>query len=238
MRFYDLEVHSKFSDGENSIAEIAKFAEHLGYSGIAICDRFESLEKLRHLKEQISKIVSTIEIYLGVKIYAETPEEMRKIVDKIREEVEVIIVAGGKYAINRAACENPKVDILAHPELDRYDNGLDEVCLHEAARNNVAIQVNFSEVLYRYRRLRSGTLESMMKNVMLCKELKVPLIVCSGARTIWDMRDPRMLVSISNVLGLELENSFSCVSSVPQQIIENNKKKLEGKIVTKGVEIG
>ena len=71
----------------------------------------------------------------------------------------------------------------------------------------------------------------------LCRELKAPLIVCSGAQNIWDMRDPRKLVSITNIFGLELEKAFSCVSSIPQQIVENNKKKLEGKIVTEGVEI-
>ncbi|MBU3897211.1 MAG: hypothetical protein KJ697_04790 [Nanoarchaeota archaeon] len=238
MRFYDLEIHSNLSDGENTIAEIAKFAEHLGYSGIAICDKFESLEKLRHLKEQISKIETAVEIYTGVKIYVEDPAELRKIIDKIREEVEIIIVAGGKYAINRAACENPKVDILAHPEADRFDNGLDEVCLNEARKNNVAIQINFSEILYKYRRSRSVTIGNMIKNARICKELKVPIIVCSGARSIWDMRDPRKLVATANVIGLELENSFTCVSLVPQQLIENNKKKLTGTKITEGVEIG
>ncbi|MDD5417194.1 MAG: RNase P subunit p30 family protein [Candidatus Aenigmarchaeota archaeon] len=238
MRFYDLEIHSNLAGGENTVAEIAKFAEHLGYAGIAICDNYESLEKIRHLKEQITKIESTVEIYLGVKIYAETPEELKKIIDKIREEVEIIVVAGGKYDINRAACENPKVDILAHPELDRYDNGLDEICLNEAKRNNVAIQLNLSELLYKYRRQRATAMGNMMKNVRLCRDLKVPVIACSGANGIWDMRDPRKLVAMANVLGTELESAFSCASSIPQSIVENNKKKLKGEKVTEGVEIG
>jgi len=136
MRFYDLEIHSNLGEGENSIAEIARFAEHLGYSGICVCDKYESLDKLRQLKEEISKLETTVDIYLGVKIEPETPEEMKKIIEKVREEVVIIIVSGGKYSVNRAACENSKVDILMHPELGRVDNGLDEVCLKEATKNN------------------------------------------------------------------------------------------------------
>ncbi len=238
MRFYDLEVHSNLSEGENTIAEIAKFAGQLGYSGIAICDKYESVEKLKELKEQISKIETTVEIYAGVKIYAETAEELYKIIEKVREHVAIVIVAGGRYDINRAACESPKVDILAHPELGRIDSGLDEVCLHSAVKNNVAIQVNFKEVLDTYRRSRAFALDRIAKNIHLCNELNVPIIVSSGAYSIWDMRDPRKLVSIANILGLEFEKAFTCVSSIPQNIIENNKKKLSGTKITEGVEIG
>lgn len=238
MRFYDLEIHSNFDDGENSIAEIVRFAEHMGYSGIAICDKFESIEKLRKLKEEISKVESTIDIYLGTKIFVETPEEMRKAVERVREEAVIVIVAGGNYSINRAACENSKVDILMHPELGRIDNGLDEVCLKEAVKNNVAIGINFREILNRYRKQRSFLLDRMAQNIGLCKELSVPVVVCSGAKSIWDMRDPRKLVSITNIFGMELEKSFACVSSVPQNIVDNNIKKLRGEKITEGVELG
>jgi len=188
--------------------------------------------------EEISKIESAIEIYPGVKIYAETPEELRKIIERVREEVMIVMVAGGNYNVNRAACENPKVDILVHPELGRVDNGLDEVCLKEAAKNNVAIGVNFREILNRYRRPRSFLLDRISQNIRLSKELKVPVVICSGAKSIWDMRDPRKLVSIGNIFGLELERAFSCVSSIPQSIVENNQKRLKGEKITEGVELG
>jgi hypothetical protein len=43
-------------------------------------------------------------------------------------------------------------------------------------------------------------------------------------------------VSVANVLGLDLGKAFHGVTTVPQQIIENNKKKLEDKKVAEGVE--
>ncbi|MBU3904911.1 MAG: hypothetical protein KJ906_02040 [Nanoarchaeota archaeon] len=238
MRFYDLEIQSSLGEGANSVAEIARFAEHLGYSGIAICNKYESLEQIRKLKEEISKIETTVEIYVGVKIKTESVEELRKIIEQVREEVMVVVVAGGNYSINRAACENPKVDILAHPEFGRIDSGLDEVCLNLAKKNNVAIQINFTEIAEKYRRGRSSLLGRMDRNIRLTRELSVPTIVCSGAKSIWDMRDPREMISIVNIFGLEIEKSFSCLSMVPQNIIEDNKKRLSGEKITEGVELG
>lgn len=233
MKFYDL--HTETVD--NNINQMAEFAERLGYSGIAICNTFENMEKLRQVKEEISRVKSNVEIYLGAKIKAKDPQEMNELINKVRDHVLIVIVAGGDYSINRAACENSKVDILAHPELERYDNGLDEACLNSASANNVAVQINFREVLHTFRRLRSSILNRIATNIRLCNSLRVPIISCSGAQNIWEMRDPRELIAISNVLDLELGKAFATTTSIPQNIVENNKKVLEGKKPTEGVEL-
>jgi RNase P/RNase MRP subunit p30 len=51
------------------------------------------------------------------------------------------------------------------------------------------------------------------------------------------MRDPRELISIVNVLGMELGKSFQCLSDIPSAMIETNKKKLMGTTVTEGVDV-
>ncbi|MFQ6020956.1 MAG: ribonuclease P protein component 3 [Candidatus Aenigmatarchaeota archaeon] len=237
MKFFDLDIKSNLSVGESTIKNIAKFAQQLGYFGIAICDKYESMEKLEELKKAIKEVESDIEIYPGITIQAKDVDELRRIIDKVREKVMIVIVHGGDYLINRSACENPKVDILAHPELGRIDSGLDDICLKRAKENNVAIQVNFREILFSYRRPRSYILNHITRNIRLCNELGAPMIICSGAQNIWDMRDPRGLVAITNVLGAELGKAFAGVTSIPQQIVEENKKILSGKRITKGVEV-
>ena len=230
MKFYDL--HIELADSR--IHQIVEFAEKLGYSGIAICS---NQDKFRMLKEEISKVQSKVEIYAGVIIEARDASELNELVNKFRENATIVIVSGGDYNINRAACENSKVDILAHPEINRNDSGLDEVCLNAAAQNNVAIEVNFAEILHGFRGTRANILNKIATNIMLCDKLRVPLIVCSGAKSVWDMRDPRELVSILNALDLDLGKAFNAVTSLPMSIVETNKKKLEGKMPTEGVEV-
>jgi ribonuclease P/MRP protein subunit RPP1 len=237
MKFFDLHVKTKFSNGENSIEEMVRFAEDLGYHGLAICDNFESLEKLKQMKHEISKISSPIEVYPGVHLEAKDVNHLSQMIDKVRDEVLILIVHGGDYNINRATCDNPKVDILAHPELDRIDSGLDESCLNAARENNVAIEMNFNEILFSYRKPRAFVLNHIAKNIKLCDTYKVPIVLASGARSKWEMRDPRQIISVANVLGLDLGKSFLAMTSTPQEIVENNKKTLEGKSPTEGVEV-
>jgi len=236
MKFYDLHIQSNLSGGGNSIEQIVEFAEKLGYSGIAICDYYQGLEKLNELKKNISEIQTDLELYSGVNIQAKDINELKEIISKVREKVLIVIVSGGDYSINRAACEDPRVDILAHPEFGRPDSGLDEPCLESATQNNVAIQINLREILYSFRKPRSYIFNHISKNVRLCDHFRTPIVICSGAQSIWDMRSPREMVSIANVSGLDFGKAFAAVSSIPQQIVEENKKTVEGKKITEGVE--
>ena len=85
------------------------------------------------------KTKTTVEILQGVEIKAKNPDELRRMVDRFRDMADIIIVAGGELDINRAACENPKVDILSTPEKQRRDSGIDHVMAKLAAENKVAI---------------------------------------------------------------------------------------------------
>lgn len=229
-----MHVQSNLSGGENTVKQIIEFAQRLGYAGIAICD---SYEKLDELKSEIEKVKTDLEVYAGVKIQAKTVNELKEILNKVREKTLIVTVSGGDYMINRAACEDPRVDILLHPEFGRYDSGLDEPCLQSAAQNNVAIEVNFREIMNSFRRPRSYLLNHMTQNIKLCEHFKTPVIICSGSESVWDMRTPRDLISIANVLGMDIGKAFLSMSSVPLEMINENKKTLEGRRITEGVEV-
>ena len=236
MKFYDLFIQSNLSGGESSLEQIIDFAKKLGYAGIAICDNYQGLEKLDELKKRISEIQTDIEVYSGVNIIPKDVNEMKEIVSKVREKVHLVVVSGSDYSINRAACDDSRIDILMHPELGRPDSGLDEPSLEAATQNNVAIGISFREILYNFRKPRAYILNHIARNLMLCDHFRTPLVVCSCAQSVWGMRSPREFVSLVNVLGLDIGKAFASVTSIPQAIVEENKKTLEGKIITEGVE--
>lgn len=239
VKHYDLHVHSSQSSGENSIDEMAQAAERFGWDGMAVCDHFESMAKFKQQQSAIKNAQKSanIEIFSGTELQPKNQNELGKLVSKIREQVQILVVHGGDYNINRAACQNSKVDILAHPELERTDNGLDEFCLAQARENNVAIQINFREILAGYRKPRMFILSHIAENIRLAEEMKAPVITCSAAQSVWDVRDPRALASIANVLGMELGKAIDTVSAIPERIVEVNKDKLSEKTPVKGVEV-
>jgi len=235
LKFYDLFIQSNLSGGESTIEQIVEFAKKLGYAGIAICDNYQGPEKLNELKNKVSEF-KDIEVYAGVNIIAKDVNEMREVVNKVRERVDLVVVSGSDYSINRAACDDPRIDILMHPELGRPDSGLDEPCLEAATQNNIAIGISFREILYNFRKPRAYILNHIAKNLMLCNHFRTPVIICSCAQSVWGMRSPREFVSTLNILGFDIGKAFAPVTSIPQSIVEENKKTLEGKKITEGVE--
>src|SRR3989344_6525930 len=222
MNFYDLDVHTSLSIGENTLEERADMAKRLGLAGIGVVRYYAGGHAA--LPE-----IDGIDIVNCLMIKAARTDELNSFVDKARPRADVLLVHGGNYDVNRAACENSAVDVLCHAELGRKDSGLDHVCVRAAHDNNVAIEVNFREVLESYKRNRIYVLSSLKKNIELCKKYDVKIVTTSSAVTKWGMRSGRELASIAHLLGLDLGKAIETTTTIPEQIIRENREKLAGK---------
>ena len=219
--FYDMHLHTSSSIGENSVEEMAAMAKRLGLSGIAVVSYYPSFTQLPKIEG--------IDLVNAVMLKPSTPNELQKMISKSRSRTELILVHGGSYEVNRAACEASAVDILCHPEFGRKDSGLDHVAVKAAAENNVAIEINFREILESHARNRVNSLASMRTNVMLCSKYNAPTIATSGAVNKWGMRSGRELASVLNILGMDLGASIDALSEMSSKIIKENREKLAGK---------
>jgi ribonuclease P/MRP protein subunit RPP1 len=236
MNYYDLHIHSAFSEGESSIEQLAEMAKQLGYSGVCFAEYFGGSQQLNKLKNETAKIASKvgIEIFLGFE--ARTLSEL----DRLREwrrKFDVLLVRGGDLRLNRAACETKEVDILTHPSYGRYDCGLNQVLMKLAAKNNVAIELNFREILISTKKTRNIVLANMQELVKLAKKYKAPIILCSGSISHWTLRDPMCMQSMAMQLGLTLVEAKKAMTKVPEDITSSSKKKTRSNWVTDGVKI-
>lgn len=236
MGYFDLHLHSAFSGGESSIEQLATTAKELGYSGICFSEYFQSEQRLKDLKDEISKVSRKvgIEIYLGFE--ARNSKELHHLANRKRM-FDVLLVHGGDLEMNRLACETPEVDILTHPENRRNDSGLNHVLVKLAAENNVAIEINFREILLSTQRTRSMIMKFLSQNIILAKKFKAPIILCSGAISHWELKSPEIMISMANQLGLELKDSKECLSEIPGKIIKQGKERQSDKWVMPGVKI-
>ncbi len=221
MVYYDLHVHTSLSIGENTVEEMAEMAKRLSLSGIGIVRYYPNIGELPK--------IDGIDIISAIMIKAAKPEELNGVAEKVRNKAEILMVHGGDYDVNRAACENSMIDILCHPELGRKDSGLDHICARAAHDNNVAIEVNFREVLESYKRNRIYVLSAMKKNIELCKKYSVKIVTTSSAVTKWGMRSGRELAAITHLLGLDLGKSIETTSVIPEQMLRVNREKLAGR---------
>ncbi|MGC9048811.1 MAG: DNA polymerase/3'-5' exonuclease PolX [Patescibacteria group bacterium] len=162
----DLHSHSNWSDGAQSILEMAEAAKNLGYKYIAITDHTPTvgithgLTAERVLK-QIKEIQSLNKKLRGIRVLAGIEVDIRKdgsldLPDKILEKLD-IVVASVHTAFRQSreemtkriikAIRNPNVDIIGHPtgrlinEREPYELDL-EAIMTEAKRTGTILELN------------------------------------------------------------------------------------------------
>jgi ribonuclease P/MRP protein subunit RPP1 len=236
MNFYDLHITSEFSEGESSIEDIVRRAKLLGFKGICFAEHFKNLNRIKNLRKTVSEISEKFDLDIFIGFEAKGSEELKKLV-KIRKDYDILLVRGSDLYLNRKAVQTKEVDILTHPELKRKDSGFNHIMAKLAARNDVAIEINFREILQSSKGTRSHVIQNIAKNIKLCKKFKAPMIICSGAVSHWQLKDPKILMSMGFMLGLELNESKKALSEVPESIIRMIKERKSKEWVRPGVKI-
>jgi DNA polymerase (family 10) len=164
----DLHVHSKYSDGNNTIKEIAEAARKFGYQYICISDHSQTrkiaggvsesdfAKKLEEVKK-INRQVKGIKVLMGTEVdiladgSLDYPDELLRKTDIVTAAVH----SGFKFSKSRMtnrvlkALENKYVDVLAHPtgRIINYRPGY-EVDLRQlmkvCAEKKIAMEINAS----------------------------------------------------------------------------------------------
>ncbi len=236
MNFYDFHIHPKFSEGKCSVEEIARRAKLLGFKGICITNYFTDKSKIKTLKKEISEVSEKLEFKIFIGFSAKTVDQLKKLV-RMRKGYDVLLVKGSDLYLNRKAVETKEVDILTHPELNRRDSGLNHIMAKLATKNNVAIEINFREILQSSKNTRSAIIHNIAENVRLCKKYKTPIAICSGAASHWQLKDPKVLISMGCLLGLELNEAKKALSELPENIIKMIRERQNEKWVRPGVKV-
>ncbi len=236
MRYFDFHLHSAFSGGTSSLEQLSSTAKELGYTGICFTEYFQNENQLKKLKGDISKVSEKVGIEICLGFEARNPNELHKLVER-RKMFDILLVQGGDLRMNRLACETPEVDILTHPENNRNDSGLNHVLVKFAAENNVAIEVNFREILLASKRTRNIIMKNISQNVKLAKKFHAPIILCSGGISHFELRDPQVMISMASQLGLELNEAKDSILKIPENIIKQSKERNSEKWVMPGVKV-
>ncbi|MGC8993435.1 MAG: ribonuclease P protein component 3 [Candidatus Aenigmatarchaeota archaeon] len=234
--FFDLHVHSAFSSGESSLEDIVKTAKELGYKGIGFISYPLKKEEEEILRAEVNRISNeyNFEIYVGFE--ANNKLELKHLLNR-RRELDLILVRGGTNLMNRVAVENRGVDILTHPNHQRKDCGINHILARLAKENEVAIEINFREILNTEGLIRKNVLANHAEIIRLYKKFKFPLIVSSGALSHWQIKDPKVLISYLVTLGLEMSEAKKALKDYPKMILERSKERKSEKWVMPGVKL-
>lgn len=162
----ELHAHSEWSDGGNTIMEMAQAARRLGYSYIAIADHSLSLRvagglspaDLKKKKQEIEKVnkgLKNFRVLYGAEVDIDSGGAL-DYKDSILKEFDIVVAAihsGFKQSKEQLtkriirACKNKYVHIIAHPTgrlwgvREAYDIDLDGI-LKAAKETNTCMEIN------------------------------------------------------------------------------------------------
>lgn len=162
----DFHVHTKWSDGANTIEEMVRAGIKKGYSFIAVTDHSKSLRVARGLKEnnvleQIKEIENLSKKYPGFKIFTGSEVDIKgngelDFDDSILKKLDIVIAGihsklkmDEKTMTERiiTAMGNKNVDIIAHPtgrvigKREPYRLNMEKI-LETASENKTCLEIN------------------------------------------------------------------------------------------------
>lgn len=236
----DLHLHSDWSDGIDSIEELANAAEKRGYRYIAITDHSHSLRiasglsqgSLARQKEYISKVqerFNNIKILPGIEVDILNDCSL-DLPDEVLSELDVVIASihsgfnQPKEKINArllAAMKNPYVNIIAHPsgrllgEREPYEVDM-EFLLEKAAQTGTFLEINASP----------DRLDLADVYVKAGKEKGASLVINTDAHSLHDMDYLKYGVMVARRGWLEKENVINTLSweALKKKLMKKRRK--------------
>ena len=148
---------------------------------------------------------------LGLTLYSLQDLKNFKIVDATNDE------------LIRTNLEKKHIDILLNPHQGREkdhlhfrNSGLNHVLCALANKNNISIATSLDQC---YTALDLG---KIMQNIMLCRKYKLPFLFLSLAKTPYELRNPRDVISLGKVLGMSSQDAKLSVTALQEILNRKN----------------
>lgn len=245
MKFYDLNIRGQnFNNDLKLIQEAHKFGWNhlnLNYSPDYFNKALDYQEDLFNQVLNNNLLNNTsdgndFEVSMGINISnPKNPNEVRKVVNKFRNKTQYLSCLGGDLKINRAICENNRIDVLSRPYYKRHDSGMNHVLAKLAVKNNVAIELCFRDILNQHLKYRANVIASFKEILKFHRKFHFPLILTTDTKYIYDVRSTRDIVALFKAIGFTHEEIYNGFYKYPKEILDFNKDRKN--MVIQGVKV-
>ena len=228
------EAVSAYPNGRSTAARLALTAREQGYGGVVLRtdpDRETAVGPANPTEIADADGIDAVD---GVEIRTDSPGSASGALGEHRAEHTLVILAGGTGEMNRFAAEEPRIDVLARPMAVRGD--VDHVVARAAARNGVRIEFDFSSVLRTSGGRRVRAVSDLRKLRELVEKYDVPYVVSAGAGSHLELRAPRELAAVGEVIGFPREAVLEGLSEWGR-LAARNRDLQGGSFIEPGVRV-
>ncbi|NHI92350.1 MAG: hypothetical protein EAX96_07585 [Candidatus Lokiarchaeota archaeon] len=211
--YFDLHIHSK-KDFLEMIALLEKFK----YSSIAV------INIQRNELNQLNN--SSLKIYSRINLKSNNINELKQLLSRNINKYDLISIRSEDKSTFNWAIQDSRIDLLTFKDESNYS-----IFTYEAAKlcakNEKPIELIISPFLYYTGQRRSKFMRLLSKLIKILIKSKAPFIISSNAHSKWDLRAPKDMVRILNLVELPYENSIHGVTTYALNLIKNYEQKKE-----------
>lgn len=221
-------VHAR-PDGESTVARLALTAAEYGYDGLVVRNHGDAMADFD--ADRIADAYG-IDVVPGVEVRAADASRASGYVGSHRESTPVVCLHGGD--LNRFGVEQDRLDVLAHP---MRGGDVNHVLAKAAAEHGVRLEFNLADVLRADGGPRVQAVSRLRKLRELVRKYDAPYVVSADARSHLQLRAPRELVAVGEVIGFDREEISEGLREWGR-IAERNRERLSEAFVEPGVWAG
>ncbi|MDP7079548.1 MAG: RNase P subunit p30 family protein [Candidatus Undinarchaeales archaeon] len=234
-RFHDIGL--RYPGTPEDARELVTEAKRMGFHRVCInvpVRGKEGIKLLKSLRDQ--DLGEGTLIGADIDVIGGSKNGLHNLLGRARKLADIVAVLGGDLAINKYAVESRETDVLRAPYRGRRDSGVDKVVAEAAARNGVALELSFADVLAPNSG-RIGLLRRLGELVEFAGAFDTCLVLSSGAIDMLGLRVPQDLAAFVTCLGMDNEDALEAVSTVPGEVVDRALERKDERIIAPGVRV-
>lgn len=192
-------VHA-YPDGDATVARLALTASVYGYDGVVV--RTHGDRQADYDPAAVAEACG-VDVVPAIELRTDDRSQASGLVNRYRDERVLVAIHGGDSGVNRFACEEQRVDVLAHPM--RGGGDVNHVLAKAAAHNGVRLEFNLADVLRADGGPRVQAIRGLRKLRELVEQYDVPYVVSADPFSHLQIRAPREVVAVGERLGFAPE---------------------------------
>ncbi|MFX1504598.1 MAG: RNase P subunit p30 family protein [Promethearchaeota archaeon] len=217
---------------ESQLSTFVHIAIHLGFTEIWISNPTKE-EKKEMIHSSFSSLISMHE-RLDIGLNNESKAQMTSLLSHKRRDFPIIAVTCANPDLTAWAAQDNRVDILRFP-LFQTGKLMTRSIAKLMVKFEKCLEIQLCELYSLPERQQIPALRQIRSAVEIAIRKKVPIIVSSGSTRPEQMRAPRELASLSQMLLDDSVLSLNSLSIIPQQLVKRNLKKINQDYIAPGV---
>ncbi len=223
-------------DRKMETEQMIRHASELGYKSIGVPF---SPRTSQGLIGSIKKICYnfSLDLVSRVDLFPKSPRDLIQDLRQLRRRFELISVHCRTKPVARQAAKDHRVDLLVFSSTEPKERFFDLAEARLASQSLTALEVGITPLLRYSGFLRVRLLSCLRREVAIAKKLEIPIVICSDAKSVHEMRGPHEITCLTTLFDMDEMIAKKALTNTPWKIVKRNRKKLDPNHIAKGIYI-